>query len=650
MKATIRLFRALPVQEKHIVSWQGKEPSRLLLKTTVSRGFIFSPEVVSNYSEQELLEIAKDIGRTPEQLNSSFHKSWKKVRDADIVQLVLEQILHYLTTYGFESLGVYDKDSVYIPNEQLDVPDVKIDSMNLVVIKGYTKEELKEKVLKMLSSGIALKEDTLNCVVEVCIFVGMSLEDLKTVKNKEVRIKLYEFLDVLPEDPLEFLRYLLYRTINQTLLIKDKETIEKIGDVEDKLRALMLFANYKERYGLVKLAEIFNRFKPLFLAFKSPHYSLMNSIINRISKLSKIAHVPMKPDYLNGITSMIKKGKLIVPDQLMYELNNVNTFRKIRLAYALKYRTKDVSSILYKIRNGKSWAAEISYSEYIRASSDKVLSVVLRSIVDDINKRVGYKKIYLPKNVEYALPATEKQFTGNLPSGSYVTVEGDMVFGIHWFNYKSKNLVRQRVGEWAVEARVDLDLSLMDAEGEKYGWDGAYRSASRRILFSGDVTDAPRPKGASELFYLQPGFLESPGILMVNYYNYTPEEVPYEIVVAQAAPGKFGKNYTIDPNDIVCFVGSKIDNKQKILGIVEPVPGGSRFYFSETSIGKSITSSRAAGTINARQYLVDFYTDTLSLNKILLQSDAQIVENEEEYDISLSLEKIEKDTILNLLS
>lgn len=627
MISTIKLFKALPILYK-----EKKEPSHSLLKATVPRGFIFSPEVISNYSEQELLKIAKDIGRTPAQLNSSFHKSWKKVKEADIAQLVLEQVIHYFTTYGFESLGIYDKDSVYIPNEQLEVPNVKLDSMNLVVIKGYTKEELKKKVLKILSFAVALKEDTLNYIVEICIFVRMSFEDLKIVKNKEVRIKLYDYLDVLPKDPLEFLRFLLYRTINETLLIKNKEIIEKIA-VGDELSALMLFTKYKERYGLRNLAKIFNRFKPLFLAFKSDSSYQINSIINKISKLSKKYHEPMKVDYLNEITSMIKKRESISLDRLEVELGSVNTFRKIRLAYALKYRTKDVSSILYRIRNGKSWAAEINYDKYIRTKSDEVLEVVFRCIVDDINKHVRHKKIYLPMNIEYALPATEKQFTGNLPSGTYVTMNQNMVFGVHWFNHKE---------------RVDLDLSLITNEG-KYGWDGEYRSGSRGILFSGDVTDAPRPEGGSELFYIQTGFLESPAILMVNYYNYSPEEVPFEIIAAKHHPQNFDKNYVVDPNDIVCSTESKIDSKQKILGIVAPVAEGLRFYFAEACIGKSITSRKSLGTENAKRYLVDFYTDTLSLNKILLQSAAEIVENEEECDINLSLEKIEKDSILNLL-
>ena len=632
MKATIKLFKALPVQDT-----KKKEPGRSLLEVTVPRGFVYSPEVVSNYSEEELLRMAKEIGRTSEQLNSSFHKSWKKVKEADIVQLVLEQIIHYFTTYGFESLGIYDKDSVYIPNEKLDIPDVKVDSMNLVIIKGYTKEELKEKVLKMLSSGVALKEDTLNYIVEICLFVGVSVDDLQKVKNKEVRIKLYEYLDILPEDPLEFLRFLLYRTTNETLLIKNEELIKKIK-TGDNLKALILLTKYKERYGLRNLAKIFNRFKPLFLAFKSDHHRI-NSIINRISKLSKIYHEPMKVDYLNAVTSMIQDRSILMTT-LVKELDKANTFRKIRLAYALKYRTKNVSSILYRIRNGKSWATEVNYDEYTRSMSEDVLAIVIKSIVEDINKHVGHKKIYLPTDIGYALPATEKQFTGNFPSGSYVTMDNNMVFGVHWFNLKTE--------------RVDLDLSFITTEGEKYGWDGAYRSNSRGILFSGDVTDAPRPRGASELFYLQAGFLDCPGVLMVNYYNLrdsnTPQEVPFEIVVGKRNPKKFDSNYIIDPNDIVCSAGAKINRKQKILGVVVPVEEGLRFYFSETYIGKSITSRNSLGTNDARQYLVDFYTDTLSLNKLLLQSDAKIVENEEECDISLSPEKIEKDTILNLLS
>jgi len=94
-------------------------------------------------------------------------------------QLVMEQLIHYFTTYGFKDMGIYSEESVYIPSEKLDIPELKED-IKLTVIKGYTKEELKEKLMKMLSSGIALKEDTIKDVLDVATFVGVdSVEFIK---------------------------------------------------------------------------------------------------------------------------------------------------------------------------------------------------------------------------------------------------------------------------------------------------------------------------------------------------------------------------------------------------------------------------------------------------------------------------------------
>ena len=85
----------------------------------MKNGYILSPEVVFNYPNIDILltTIDEEIGLSGKQMNASFHKSWQKVRDADIIQLVMEQIIHYITTYGFERLGIYDENSVYIPNE-----------------------------------------------------------------------------------------------------------------------------------------------------------------------------------------------------------------------------------------------------------------------------------------------------------------------------------------------------------------------------------------------------------------------------------------------------------------------------------------------------------------------------------------------------
>jgi len=484
MDAIIRLFKAVPITSK-----RKRKASDSLLKQTIEKGFVFAPQVIYNYSEKELVvliaKIEKEIGLSGKQMNSSFHKSWTKVRDSSMFQLVVEQIFHYFTTYGFEALGIYDKDSVYIPSEQLEIPP-HLGGITLTIIKGYTKKELKQKLLDLLNQGIALGEDTIKDVVDVSLFVDVNEQEIEQIRNKETKAILYDYLGKFPESPIEFLRFVIYKSTKNTLLIKNKDTIKKIK-AEQNIDVLRLFRQYRDKYGLEKLAQIFFRFKPLFLAFKTN--SGLKPIINRIRRLANVHHKPMKEDYLNNVTAMIKRGYPIIDSQLKSELDRVNTFRKIRLAYALNFRTKEVDSILYKIRNGKGFATAFSFPDRKVAKTTGVLSTVLESIIQDVRKNVEGKRIYIPENIVYALPATEKQFTGDFPSGTYIVIPKDVIVGIHWNNVNRN--------------RIDLDLSLLSVATGKIGWDESYRTEDRSILFSGDLTDADGLNGASELFYIR---------------------------------------------------------------------------------------------------------------------------------------------------
>lgn len=363
MEATIKLFKSLPIKTR-----RKKSPTEELLKKTIKRGFIFSPEIIYNYSNyDELIKLVEKVfGITSEKVNASFHKSWKKVKDTDIEQLVIEQITHYMTTYGkkdpiryliekeflwginnlhkrvlslqdFDANKMYDKDYVYIPKEILDIPKIDIDEIKLVVIKGYTKQELKDKLLKLLNSGIALKEDTINNVVDVALFIDVNEEDIEVIKNKEVKCILYEYLNFIPENPVEFLRYAVYVATDTTLLIKSKELISEIKEKKN-LKVVKLLKNYDKKYGLGRLAGIFYRFKPIWLAFRTNRE--LKTIINKMRKLAVKYHRPMPEDYLNEITAKIKKDEIIDKDKLKSELEKVNIFRKIRLLYALQYRVK----------------------------------------------------------------------------------------------------------------------------------------------------------------------------------------------------------------------------------------------------------------------------------------------------------------------
>jgi hypothetical protein len=371
IKATLRLFKAVPINNIGL----NYEPNPII-KETIPYGFIFSPKVEKNYlGDMEifgLFTIVKEIyGLSGEQLNQSFHKSWIKIKDSSIQQLLIEQIAHYCTTYGkgheheyldekgpqfgvdnlankvanledFEMDKVWNADYIYIPKEELKIPDLEIEDIKLVIIKGYTKEELKVKLLKLLGSGVALKEDTIEDVVEVANFVELNVDEVLKIKNKEVKCIMFDKLGLIPENPIEFLRFVIYKTTKfkdakgETLIIKNKELIEKIK-LGDREEVSDLWFNYEKMYNIAELATIFYRFKPLFLVFREGNVQI-RKMINKIRRLARKYHEPMKEDYLNNVTAKINRGEYIDKNILINELNKVNIFRKIRLLYALQYR------------------------------------------------------------------------------------------------------------------------------------------------------------------------------------------------------------------------------------------------------------------------------------------------------------------------
>ncbi len=389
MENIIRLFRAVPIKTK-----QKGKIDEILQKEAIQNGFIFTEEVFGNYSYNQLMlligEVKKEIGISAREMNNAFHKSWNKIATADIEQLVIEQILHYITTYGFEALEIYNNDSVYIPTEKLGLKGIRLDKIRLIVIKGYTKEEIKEKLLALLQTGIALKEDTKKDVLEVALYVELNEKEIRDVKNKEVKAALYDYLNLVPENAVEFLRFIVYKATDSTLLIKNKQTIEAIK-AKEGLSIAGCLDRYKQNYGLEKLAEIFLRFKPLFLAFRTNRRS--KTLINKIRKLAVDNHKSMAEDYLNIITSRIKNHRGIEETRLQDELSKVNIFRKIRLAYALNFRTKDVQSIVYKIRNGKGYATHFDFDLGQIDKTKMILDTLLNSSTNDIKPRVEGKKI-----------------------------------------------------------------------------------------------------------------------------------------------------------------------------------------------------------------------------------------------------------------
>jgi len=617
-KALLRLFKAVQIENKQSIT----DMSKVQAYTTrgVVNGFVVDPFV--QHTDEVFDAIESVIGLSGEQANASFHKSWDVVANSSMLELIVQQMVHYITTYGFERMGCYDEDLVYIPDEVLEVPGIEA-GLQLTVVRGMTKTEILERILVLAGSGIALAPETLDDLMEVIRFNEYDATFVGDIKNKELKARLFDYFKIVPSEPVAYLRFVVNKLTDSSLLIKSGEVIGKLKLADSKLLDTLLES------APDNLASIFFRFKPIFLAMKS--VSSNKNFFNRLRKNADKMHVPMKEDYLNAITKHIKNGKLVYKT-MKANLDKVNVFRKIRLADALTYRLSPAKFIVYTVRNGRGWATEFDWDEKDSAVAEKALKYVKQSIATDIKDKVSKKLVYMPEKLNYALPATEKQFTGNLPTGSYVTVDSDMIIGISWEN---------------TEKRIDLDLALLQLTG-KIGWDASYRSTNRDVLFSGDVTDAPR--GASELFYFKNDPKES-GLMTVNFFNFDEgDEVDCKILVASKKLSSLGMNYMVNPNNIIHTETIKLDKKQNILGFYCNVDGENRFYFSNVSVGRSISSSNDKNAIATREYMATKFANPLNFKELLELAGAKIIyEIPEEGEEYIDLTQLDKASMVELL-
>jgi hypothetical protein len=411
---TLKLFNAVIAKESNEKPFVSES------------GFIIEPNAL--WAKDKIFDYYLREKLNGNDLNKTFHKSWAKIKHSSRFELYLEQITHYMSTYGSNF-----QDEVYIPDEVLNVPDVKL---IYKVIRAYTKKEMTDKCLGLLKSGIALKEDTINDVLSVLVSeLGYSFTGNEGIRNKEAVVKIADLYGVLPTDTMEFFRYIIYRTTGKSLLIKNPAMVEAIKQ-----------SNYNpvvqlEKFGLEKLAVIFNRFKPLFLAFKPK----CAKTINKIAKLSKTCHKPLVVNPLNTVTSNYLKTDDI------HWLDNATPYALFKALSACYTRMNGQSDFVYRIRNGKSWIKEgDSIGDY---------AVNYDFLVRYIKERFNLtgKKVFLPENIKYALPTSEKMYVGNIPTGTRFYGK-KLAVGVYW--------------EDAWGAR-DIDLSGLNLDG-KIGWNAYY--------------------------------------------------------------------------------------------------------------------------------------------------------------------------------
>ena len=571
--------------------------------------------------EKEIRKYLKTSKVSGSKMNHTFYSSANVAESKSFQERLSDQFKHYHTTYGLRSLGI-ETDFMYVPHnwKELNLPErVKFD-----IVTGVSVGVLIDSCLKLLATGVAMKQETIKDVITVLDGCDYSYTGNEQIANKEARMFIFDKTNTTPTDAEDLFRFIVFKATGKTSIVKDKATFEAL---KTSNYALPNLTDNQIR----ELSKSFNRRKEYWLSIKSAN-QLNSAVVNKISRYSKKHHEPLQQDIFNNLTQLMSNGSIDMKE-LKNSLNEVPVFRVIRALNGLGIKLNDPEYSLYNIRNGKNFVKPNHKKSSNLKKKKKVYSLLSDHILSKIDQS---KKVYIPDGVEYALPTSEKQFVGEVPNFSTIEVEsGDrhLLIGVYW---KNNNF-----------SYVDYDLSAQAIGGGKVGWNSRWKDNG--LTYSGDVTDAP--KGAAEWMVVKDGLDESYQIVN-NLYGASGEEFPeFTIMVGYGYSKKefqtvdlSYKNYFIAPDDLLFSAKVTPTKRQTTIGVVEPIGDKIKFtLMNSAASNKNVSTSE--GNVSFINALLPRAKSTLKLNDFL-----NTCSDPNEADVDLSPSKITKTTLLDLLS
>lgn len=587
-----------------------QDESRCTQKVQEITDFSYNPQDSTLIIGRPTADIAKNISyivsiykMNNEKLSRSFYQTWNDVISLDRQELYLDQIFHYLTS-GKNNLSGY----TFIPNENFGKGKDEPENIPTTVVTLVNKETVFSTINDFINSGIAIDQETLRDLFKVLKLLDFSF-DVEYI-NKEANIMRHDIKGTVPFKCEEFLRFVIFKCTGTSLLIKSKGVCAQLTSSNDYLKV------YKELYGydgLVELSKSFNRFKPLFLSLKSVN----KGIVNKVSKLSKIHHVPLYKNTMNYLTSMFVETS---------DLKNATTWAILKGLNHLHMSRSSYDYNMYRIRNGKMWIKprQNDFDPKYGSINSTVLLSELMQRVDG-----NYKVVYIPENVDYALPTSEKSFIGNVPMLTKVSSKNSINVGCYWEN------------SWGA---CDLDISSLDVSNRKIGWNSDYYDDEESIIYSGDLTDAY--DGAVEFLKFSKKCSDQLVYLNVFHGN---DNSGYNIVVGDGPVVQGGDTaQMMKEANIIVQANKTTRNKQSILGLVQRNGNMYEFTFTEFDSGiKSVSGGKNSSMIISA--IKSQSNNRLSLSTVL-EKLGYIVHNDpnKDCDIDLSPSNLTKTSFLEL--
>lgn len=587
---------------------------KVINQTAMKLGYIIHPDCCTD-------DVSIWLDDQDVNYNATFYKTWKDVTSKSRLELAIDQLISYAINYGLGgNFDINDGDYSLIP----DIRQYK-------VILPVTVEELYNKCLKVLFSGIALKQSTMEALCDFIIkhrgeFAesGFTLDfAIDDIKNKEAQIYICDLMGICPNEKFSLLRYIVYKVTGETQIVKDKNimTRMKIGRRFDlsKLSA----------FQLEGLASIFYRYKPVFLGLKYHPFPRQNYIINRLRRMAKALHQPLDIGFWESIVN-----QPCAPTMLAHQLKNntPSNFKLVRLIQSIRENKlkigtgKDIYN-MYPIRNGKVWFEKMPDMNALDQRYDwwdLLEEILYNELVDRLKSKACTVKF--PEELNLTCPTSEKTFIGNIPFGSNYKMVDHNIVGIYWRE------------EWGAR---DFDLSFIKYDGTRIGWNAYFKDTGHKIIYSGDMTHA-NPE-ASEVLYMQGGCPN--GMIKVNRYSGY-EGSRFKLMVAQSKVDSLPENYMVDPNTIKFQTTVHSLGAESFVGFVNDETLYMCDFQSGDSQVSSVMTSDEYGRVLARKA-----RSFVDLKQLLL--DAGFKERKrstKDNPIELDLSDPNKDTLINLFS
>lgn len=554
---------------------------------------------------------------------TTLHNSFKDVAEKDVKDLLVAQLDHYFSVYmqtEETSSNLIDSSLVHVPVKSESNDDEPF-IFNTTMVSLITKEELFNQVARMLSSGIALNDATQRHLLAIFKFYKNEI-DVENIKNKEFLMRAYKELNIVPKKSEQLLRYLIYRLTNATLLInsqRDRQLIySKINNYNsyDNEKLNNIIKEYVKENGVESIAKQFNRYRKLWIIFKHVGKDAAY-IINRARKLSSKLN---KPHNLMALDKINDKN--IDLEEVKKQLEKVSIFKKFSLLNSIYNASSN--NKMYFIRNGRIYS---TVKEKTSKAGYKVKNAIFNSIKKDIGKNIKSKRFYIPDGIMYAVPTSEKNFVDNIPMFTRYRMNKNSIIGIYWTNTDT--------------SRVDLDLHY-NSKDIHVGWN-TYNS-NEKIVFTGDITNAPKPEGATEAFYIKENLKDDFAVIEISNFAGKPDT--FELFIA-GDPNKeiFDREKIINSKELAFkFTGLTITDQTQCLGIIDSQEDYRDFIFTNVSSGFNRTPVQGEHKNIMLNAMRSAAKNRLFLNDLIVKLGGEITLDKEKADYDLSINSLTKDS------